>query len=120
MPPNWLSDPSFNESRQLLEVHELLTVSVPGIGPCRVDITWDPALINAGFPGLLEWDGRSDMPVAIGEASSWWAPDPEHLREEKEALRARLYRRGERTLRDRALAMMSQRFGAIREPTPPI
>ena len=98
----------------LLEVHELLTVSVPGVGPCRVDVTWDPPLIRAGLPGTLGWDGASDMEMAIGEPAGFYAPDPPRLRQEKEALRRRLYGTGERDVRDGVLAAMSEWFERLR------
>lgn len=107
-------DPAFAAARDLREVHELLTVSVPGVGPCRVDVTWDPPLVRAGLPGQVGWDGCSDMALAVGETTEWWAPDRARLREEKEAVRARIYGPGEREVRDAALGALSERFAALR------
>lgn len=115
IPRMWIHDPIFSEARELLEVHELLTVSVPGVGPCRVDVTWDPPLIRAGLPGQVDWDGASDMTPAIGETTNWWSPHPQRLREEKEALRSRLYGPGDRQVRDDALETLSQRFVVLRQ-----
>lgn len=87
VPPSLTDDPNTAVGVDLLEVHELLTVSVPGVGPCRVDITWDPPLGDAGLAGTLEWDAVSDMALAVGEPVAFYAPDPRKLREEKQALR---------------------------------
>jgi hypothetical protein len=115
VPSILIDDPDIAAGADLVEVHELLTVSVPGRGPCRVDITWDPPLIHAGLAGSLEWDGSSDMVMAIGEPIAFYAPDPDRLREEKEALRRRLYSEPDRDRRDRALAAMSARFELLRQ-----
>ena len=98
----------------MVEVHECLSVSMPGMGPVRVDVTWDPPLVRRGLPGTLGWDGGSDMAVAVGDSPDWWAPDPTRLREEKEALRSRLYSREQRTVRDQVLERMSRRFAEWR------
>lgn len=118
VPPGLADDPDIAEGADLVEVHELLTVSLPGVGPCRVDITWDPPLIHAGLGGTLDWDGESDMAVAVGEPSAFYAPDPGRLREEKEALRRRLYSEHDRERRDRTLAAMSARFELLRRNLP--
>lgn len=110
VPPALADDPEISAGVGLVEVHECLTVSVPGVGPCLVDVTWDPALLDAGLPGTPVWDGASDMEVAVGSPAAWWAPDPGRLREEKEALRARLYGPSDREVRDRVLAAMASRF----------
>lgn len=107
-------DPEIAAGVGLVEVHECLTVSVPGAGPCLVDVTWDPPLIEAGLPGTRAWDGASDMAVAVGSPIGWWAPDPRNLRSEKEALRARLCGPADRAVRDRVLAAMADRFAAWR------
>ena len=53
----------------LLEVHECLTVLTPWAGPVTVDVTWHPAAVSAGLPGLPDgWDGWSDSPVAVNPA----------------------------------------------------
>lgn len=108
------TDPPFDAGASLLEVHECLTVSMPEVGPLLVDVTWDPVLVHRGLPGTLDWDGHADMAVAVGSGGLTWAPDPTRLREEKEALRARLYRRGDRTVRDRVLGAMSNLFATWR------
>jgi hypothetical protein len=114
VPDVLVDDPEVAVGVGLLEVHECLTVSVPDVGPCIVDVTWDPPLLDAGLAGTRRWDGRSDMVVAVGAPSGWWAPDPDRLREEKEALRARLYGNGDRQRRDRVLAAMAARFAEWR------
>ena len=108
------NDPEIAAGVGLVEVHECLTVSVPGVGLCVVDVTWDPPLLAAGLPGTRMWDGVSDMEMAIGGPLGWWAPNPEKLRAEKEALRSRLYGPGDRAERDRVLATMAKRFAAWR------
>ena len=111
-------DPEIGAGVGLVEVHECLTVTMPGVGPVRVDVTWDPPLVRRGLPGTLTWDGRSDMAVAVGASDRWWAPDPSRLREQKEALRSRLYAASERAVRDRVLAAMSEQFARWRaEPS---
>jgi hypothetical protein len=62
-PPLWpdLAD----EADGLLEVHECLTALTPWSGPLTVDVTWHPAAVDAGLPGVEEdWDGRSDTATA--------------------------------------------------------
>lgn len=108
-------DPNLADATDLIEIHELLVVSVPDVGPCRVDVTWDPPLIRAGLPGDLGWDGRSDMAVAVGTSDRWWVPDPDDVRTEKELLRRRLYRPGERQRRDAALGILSERLQQLRD-----
>ncbi len=103
-------DPELAVGVRLPEVHECLTVMTPWAGPVRVDVTWDPPLIARGLPGTLDWDGESDMLLAVGESGAGWAVPREGLREAKEALRRRLYSAGERELRDRTLAALVQRF----------
>lgn len=114
VPPALAADPEIGVGVRLVEVHECLTVSMPGVGPVRVDVTWDPPLVHRGLPGTLEWDGRSDMAVAIGESAQWWAPDPTRLRQDKEALRSRLYVGSDRAVRDAVLAAMSAQFARWR------
>jgi hypothetical protein len=86
----------------------------PWAGPLRVDVTWDPPLIKRGLPGTLEWEGDTDMAVAIGVSGPGWSVPPHHLREAKEALRARLYGPGERELRDETLRLLAERFARWR------
>ncbi|HVM52981.1 MAG TPA: hypothetical protein VM262_07270 [Acidimicrobiales bacterium] len=107
-------DPEIAAGAGLLEVHECLTASVPDVGPCVVDVTWDPPLLDRGLLGTRDWDGRSDMAVAAADPVGWWAPDPARLRTDKEALRARLYDDGDRQIRDRVLAAMAARFAEWR------
>jgi hypothetical protein len=114
VPPILADDPEMAPGVGLVEVHECLSVSVRGVGPCLVDVTWDPPLLEAGLPGTRVWDGSSDMEVAVGSPMGWWAPDPDRLREEKEALRSRLYGPEDRAVRDRVLATMASRFEAWR------
>jgi hypothetical protein len=104
------TDPELAPGAHLAEVHECLTVLTPWAGPLRVDVTWDPALIRRGLPGTLDWDGRTDMLLAVGEGGPCWSVPREGLREAKEALRSRLYRPGQREVRDDVLAAMAQRF----------
>ena len=108
-------DPALMAAAHLCEVHEFVTVSLPDIGPCRVDVTWDPPLVRAGLPGQATWDGRGDMRLAIGATTETWAPDPARLRTEKEQLRRRLYTARDRELRDATLATMSDIFQRWRD-----
>lgn len=105
-----VDDPALAPATHLPEVHECLTASTPWAGPLRVDVTWDPPLITRGLPGTREWDGQSDMLLAVGEAGPGWSVPRAVLREAKEALRRRLYGPGERELRDRTLAALAKRF----------
>jgi len=109
--PDMLADePELAKAAGLLEVHECLTVMTHWAGPLRVDVTWDPPLVERGLPGTLEWDGESDMVLALGATGPGWAPPRDALREAKEALRRRLYSAGQRELRDRTLAALARRF----------
>ena len=114
VPPLLENDPLFEADASLLEVHELLTVMTPWAGPLRVDITWDPPLIERGLPGTLDWDGESDMAIAVGEGSPSWSPPRDGLRAAKEALRKRIYGPGQREVRDEILARLSARFAEWR------
>jgi hypothetical protein len=107
-------DPGVAPGRLLPEVHECLTVLTPWAGPLRVDVTWDPPLIVRGLPGTLDWDGHSDMLLAVGEGGPCWSVPRDGLRAAKEALRDRLYRGGEREVRDQVLAAMASRFAEWR------
>lgn len=60
-----LEIPALAAARQLLEVHECLTVMTPWSGPLRVDVTWDPPLVRAGLSGTLEWSADCDMACAL-------------------------------------------------------
>ena len=110
-------DPELAPGAHLSEVHECLTVLTPWAGPLRVDVTWDPVLIQHGLPGTLDWDGRTDMLIAVGEGGPCWSVQREGLRQAKEALRSRLYRPGEREVRDRVLAALARRFEEWRGAT---
>ena len=112
------ADPDLAPSARLPEVHECLTVHLPWAGPCRIDVTWDPILVSHGLPGTLDWDGESDMAVAVGETGPGWSVERSSLRKAKEALRARLYLPGERELRDAVLATLSKRFACWRVESP--
>jgi hypothetical protein len=114
VPPILAHDPDIAPGAHLAEVHECLTVMSPWAGPLRVDVTWDPPLIGRGLAGTLDWDGLTDMLVAVGERQPAWAVTRDVLREAKEALRARLYQPGEREIRDRALQAMAKRFASWR------
>jgi hypothetical protein len=114
VPPMLAGEAEFTAAAALAEVHECLTVVTPWAGPLRVDVTWDPPLIERGLPGTLDWDGAADMPYAIGEAWETYAVNRGRLREMKEALRSRLYGPGERDVRDAALAAMVRRFAEWR------
>ena len=114
MPAILADEPEFAAGLRLIEVHEFLTVFTPWAGPVRVDVTWDPPLIARGLPGTLDWDGRSDMTIAVGETGAGWSVPRERLREAKEAVRVRLYGPGEREVRDEILARLAQRFAAWR------
>lgn len=114
VPPVLADDPELAPGAQLPEVHECLTVMTPWSGPLRVDVTWDPPLVRRGLPGTLEWDGESDMLLAVGEVGPGWSVKREGLREAKEALRRRLYGPGDRELRDSTLAALARRFEAWR------
>lgn len=117
VPASLVDRAPFAVGAHLLEVHEYLTVSVPGVGPVVVDVTWDPPLVARGLPGVDRWDGRSDLPVAVGPPLASWAPDPARLRAEKEALRGRLYRGDDRAVRDRVLRDLSDEFARWRAGT---
>lgn len=117
VPPGFEDDPEIAQASGLVEVHECLSVTTPWAGPLRVDVTWDPPLIERGLPGALDWDGASDMPYAIGEAQETYAVPRKRLREMKEACRSRLYGPGERRTRDRALAAMVRQFAEWRATT---
>jgi len=74
VPLNLRADPKFADAAHLFEVHECLTVMTPWSGPLRVDVTWDQPLIErGGLPGTLNWDGRSDMLLAVGEGGPCWS-----------------------------------------------
>jgi hypothetical protein len=95
---------------ELLEVHECLTVETPWAGPLLVDITWHPEAIKSGMPGTLEWDADRDMIPAVAIGSGCYAVSPTRLREQKEALRRRLYTPAEREKRDELLQAIASRF----------
>jgi hypothetical protein len=107
-------DPEFATGARLPEVHECLTVITPWAGPLRVDVTWDPALAAHGLPATLDWKATADMNLAVGEGGPCWSVPREGLRAAKEALRSRLYRPGERELRDDVLKKLAARFAAWR------
>jgi hypothetical protein len=110
VPPLW--DDLSSEAGHLLEVHECLSVETPTVGPILVDVTWHPAAIAGGLPGTLDWDGASDMRLAV-EALRIYAVSRTDLRAQKEALRSRLYSPADRELRDRTLIEISRRAAAL-------
>jgi hypothetical protein len=114
VPEMLADDPELAPGAGLLEVHECLTVMTPWSGPLRVDVTWDPPLVRRGLPGILDWDGESDMLLAVGESGPGWSVPRDGIREAKEALRRRLYGPGERELRDRTLAALARLFARWR------
>lgn len=107
-------DAEFADGVELLEVHECLVVQTPWAGPLRADVTWDPPLIAYGLPGTLDWDGESDMRLAVDGAGPGWTVPRRQVRSAKEALRRRLYAPGEREIRDRILAALSRRYASWR------
>lgn len=96
----------------LLEVHECLSVETPWAGPLLVDVTWHPETISGGLPGTLDWDGASNMALAVQPFRSY-AVSRTNLRAQKEALRARLYTPEDRALRDATLAEIGRRAASI-------
>lgn len=96
------------DAAHLCEVHECLTVETPWAGPLLVDVTWPPSAIGAGLPGTIEWDGASDMTPAVSP-DRMYAVGREHLRQQKELLRERLYSPADRQLRDRTLREIARR-----------
>jgi hypothetical protein len=103
-----------DEANGLLEVHECLTVLTPWAGPLIVDVTWHPAAVAAGLPGMpVEWDGRSDLPTAVLAIGPGYAVNRSSLRESKEKLRDRMYSRQQRERRDRILAEVARRAAAV-------
>jgi len=96
----------------LLEVHECLSVETPWAGPLLVDITWHPDAVTGGLPGTLDWDGASNMAVAVEPFQSY-AVRRTNLRAQKEALRARLYSPEDRALRDATLTEIARRAAAF-------
>lgn len=111
-------EPGFAPGAELPEVHECLTVVTPWAGPLRVDVTWDAPLVARGLPGTLDWQAQSDMLLAVGEGGPCWSVPREGLRQAKEALRSRLYRSGEREVRDTVLGLLAERFAEWREEQP--
>lgn len=113
--PSFLEhDPEFEDGVNLLEVHDCLVVLTPWAGPLRVDVTWDPPLIAYGLPGTMDWDGASDMRLAVEGAGPGWTVPRRQLRSAKEALRKRLYAKGEQSVRDRILTALSRRVAGWR------
>lgn len=113
--PSFLEhDAEFEEGMDVLEVHECLVVQTPWAGPLRVDVTWDPPLIAYGLPGTLDWDGESDMRLAVDGAGPGWTVPRRQVRAAKETLRNRIYTKGQREIRDRILAALSRRIAGWR------
>jgi len=114
IPDRFAEDEDLRDGLSLLEVHECLTVTTPWAGPLRVDVTWDPALVRWGLPGTLDWDGASDMSLALDAIGPGWAVSRDGLRDAKESLRSRLYAPGQRDVRDRVLRDIAARFALVR------
>lgn len=110
VPPRLAQQAPFAGESELLEVHECLTVVTPWSGPFRVDITWAPPLIAAGLAGTRDWDGKSDMPLAIDAIGPGWAVERTVLRDAKLALRKRIYQAGEAARRAKILRALSDLF----------
>lgn len=108
-------DPELACGRGLLEVHECLTVLTPWAGPVRVDVTVNPPLAAPGLPTTLDWDGASDMALAVDPDGPGWSVPRQGLRAAKEDLRRRLYGPGEHALRDAILRRLSTQYAAWRE-----
>ena len=108
------NDREFTAGAGLVEVHECLTVVTPWAGPLRVDVTWDPPLIERGLSGTVQWDCRSDMALAVDDGGPGWSVSRSGLRDAKEALRARMYGPGQRKMRDEMLRRLAKRFEAWR------
>jgi hypothetical protein len=89
-------------------------VLTPWAGPVRVDVTVDPPLATRGVPATLDWDGASDMTVAVDTSAPGWSVPRADLRAAKEGLRRRLYGPGERERRDAMLRRLSGRYAAWR------
>lgn len=102
------------EADGLLEVHECLTVVTRWAGPIIVDVTWHPAAVAGGLPGMTaSWDGSSDLPIAVPPIGPGYAVDRSCLREAKEQLRARIYNSEQRGRRARILAEIAWRADAL-------
>jgi hypothetical protein len=113
IPAQLANEPEFADGAELLEVHECLTVHTQWAGPLLVDVTWDPPLVEHGLTGA-PWDGSSDTPLALEPIGAGWSVPRAIVRQQKEALRSRIYGPTERTRRDELLASMSARFAAWR------
>jgi hypothetical protein len=114
VPAALADDPELTPGRALVEVHECLTVVTPWAGPLRVDVTFDPLLAAHGLPATLDWDGASDMALAVEAVTPGWSIARPGLRAAKEALRRRLYGSGERDVRDAVLRRLSERYARWR------
>ncbi len=101
------------EGGPLPDVHSFLTALGPD-GPVQVDASWDPPLAAHGFPVQGEWDGCTDTVLALRPHVVYAVTtDPSA---EKEAVRARLYRkrREDKTRRDRYLEALSTWMATLR------
>ncbi len=97
--------------RNLLEVHECLTVATSWAGPLLVDVTWHPAAVRAGLRGTLAWDAASDMVCAVQPEKSYAVGGD--FRAQKEKLRSRLYSAAERHKRDYVLTEIARRASEL-------
>jgi hypothetical protein len=107
-------DAELARGRALPEVHECLSVLTPWAGPVRVDVTIDPPLAARGLPATLDWDGASDMALAVEATGPGWSVPRAQLRAAKEALRRRLYYGGQRVERDAILRRLSALYATWR------
>lgn len=114
VPAGWGDHPLFRTDTDLLEVHECLSVTLPWRAGTLVDVTWDPPLVKRGLAGTLDWDGGSDMALALAPAEELIPAQRVALRSAKEGLRTRIYRQGDRDRRDRVLAALSALFAEWR------
>jgi hypothetical protein len=80
------------------------------VTPLHVDVTWDPPLIRAGLPGTLEWDGGTDMAIAVEPTGPGWSMHgpASACRNAKLALRRRIYSAVDQARRDAALRRLNE------------
>lgn len=98
----------------IVEVHECLTVLTPWAGPLIVDVTWHPSAVAGGLPGLApDWDGRTDVPCAVASSTPGYSVAWSGLRDQKLALRDRLYTPVQRSRREELLALIADRAARL-------
>lgn len=121
IPASLQDQPRFRGLAEIVEVHEYLAVDLPWVGTVALDVTWDPPLIDAGVAATRDWDGTSDMTIAVQPIRCAW-PAPRSLderRSAKEQIRRRVHGPGGRTRRERGLAALSAQFEMWREAAQP-